>query len=423
MSPLNNIDTTHSDVKTYLKRYESKVHQLALMINDPDPEAGTVYTPSEIAQQPLLWRKTVKSFKEKATDLKIFLRKTGLFNDIDRPHIILTGAGTSDYVGLSLADLFRTTFKTPSNNWATTRITASPEDYLSHHHKYLIVHFARSGNSPESRAVLELALKDYVDNTFHIVITCNPEGELAKTALLNPDKVYLILLPEESNDKGLAMTSSFSTMVTAGQCLANLDNIDSFESLIENVAESAEYFIDEYADTIFQLADPSVNRAFYLGNKDLLGAANESALKVQELTVGHLIAKAEDTLTFRHGPISAVDANTLVCFFLSEDPFTFRYELDVVEQYYLAFEEIGAKSVIVGSGNLMDSYSLPIHKFTYDPDGKWKIPYHYQVNIAVLFGQIFGLFASFRRNINIDNPAKQNGLYSRIVQGVRVYQR
>ena len=423
MPQLNNIDTLNSDVKSYLKRYESKVHQLALMINNPNAELGTEFTPAEIAQQPMLWRKTVRSIKEKAKDLKAFLHKSGLFNENDRSHIILTGAGTSDYVGLSLADLFRTTFKTPSNNWATTRITASPEDYLSHHHNYLIVHFARSGNSPESRAVLEMALKNYVDNTYHIVITCNPDGELAKTALLNPDKVFLILLPEESNDKGLAMTSSFSAMITAGQCLANLDNIETFDTLIENIAESAEYFIDEYADAIFNLADPSIKRAFYLGNKDLLGAANESALKVQELTVGHLIAKAEDTLTFRHGPISAVDANTLVCFFLSEDPFTIRYELDVVEQYHLAFEEIGAKSVILGSGNLMDSYSLPLHKFMYDPARKWNIPYHYQVNIAVLFGQIFGLFAAYRRKINIDNPAKQNGLYSRIVQGVRLYQK
>lgn len=423
MSPLNSIDTLTSDVSTYLNRYASKDHQLAYMINNPNSELGTQHTPREIAQQPFVWRKTARYFVENAASIKAFMKKSGLFNKNNRSHIILTGAGTSDYVGLSLADLYRTTFKTPSNNWATTRITASPSDYLSDHHEYLIVHFARSGNSPESRAVLELALKDYSTNTYHIVITCNPEGELAKIARNNPDKVYLILLPEESNDKGLAMTSSFSTMVTAGQCLANLDNIVSFESLIENVAESAEYFIDEYSDAIFGLADPLVNRAFYLGNKDLLGAANESALKVQELTVGQLIAKAEDTLTFRHGPISAVDSKTVVCFFLSEDPFTFRYELDVVEQYNLAFSEIGAKSVVVGSGNLLDSSVLPINKFVYDPFGKWSIPYHYQVNIAVLFGQIFGLFAAYRRKINIDNPSKQNGLYSRIVQGVRVYQR
>jgi tagatose-6-phosphate ketose/aldose isomerase len=423
MSPLNSIEIQTSDVDTYLNRYESKDHKLAYMVNNPDSELGTQFTPREIAQQPLLWRKTVRYFVENASSIKSFLKKSGLFNKNNRSHIILTGAGTSDYVGLSLADLYRTTFKTPSNNWATTRITASPGDYLSDHHDYLVIHFARSGNSPESRAVLDLALKDYRENTYHVVITCNPDGELATIAKLNPDKVYLILLPEESNDKGLAMTSSFSTMVTAGQCLANLDNIETFESLIENVSESAEYFIDEYTDLIYDLADPSITRAFYLGNKDLLGAANESALKVQELTVGQLIAKAEDTLTFRHGPISAVDSNTVVCFFLSEDPFTFRYELDVVEQYYLAFKEIGVKSVVVGSGNLLESNVQPMLKFVYDPKGKWNIPYHYQVNIAILFGQIFGLFAAFRRKINIDNPAKQNGLYSRIVQGVRVYQR
>ncbi len=417
------ISDSELEVMNYLKRYLVKDHHLAKMVNVPDSIPGIEHTPKEIAQQPHLWRKTASLIKNLAPELQTFLKKSRVLESTNRAHIILTGAGTSDYAGLSLADLFRTKFQTPSTNWATTRITASPEDYLNKYHNYLIIHFARSGNSPESCAVLELALRKYPENTRHIVITCNSQGELAKTARKNPDQVFLVLLPEESNDKGLAMTSSFSSMVTAGQCLANLERIDEFSEVINKIAESAEYFIDNYTDTIFDLANPSVNRAFYLGNRDLLGAANEAALKVQELTVGQLIAKAEDTLTFRHGPISAVDSKTLVCFFLSEDPFTFRYELDVVEQYHEAFDEMGVKLVLIGSGNHSDSQYLPGNKLNYDPEKKWNIPIHYQVNIAVLFGQLFGLFASFRRGLNVDNPASQKALYSRIVQGVRLYER
>lgn len=410
-------------VQEYLKRFEGRHSPLAAMVNKPESSKGLEFTPSEIAQQPYLWRQTAKLVHDQAPALSAFLNKARMFSDTQRSHIILTGAGTSDYVGLSLADLFRIKFKTPSINWSTARITASPDDYLNTHHHYLIVHFARSGNSPESAAVLRLALNDYPDNTLHVVITCNRNGELANIARQNPDKAYLLLLPDESNDRGLAMTSSFSSMVIAGQAIANISDIDTYVTLVDRMAGSAEHFIDTYAEEIFTLADPTITRAFYLGNRDLLGAANESALKVQELTMGKLIAKAEDTLTFRHGPISAVDSKTLVCFFLSEDNLTLRYEVDVLNQYEDAFEQLGVVSVVVGSNHKSNTQNQTAHYLSYDPDHSWNIPSLYQVNLAVLFGQLFGLFASTRRNINVDNPAAEKALYSRIVQGVRLHER
>ncbi len=60
----------------------------------------------------------------------------------------------------------------------------------------------RSGNSPESIASYNLANK-LVDDISHIFITCNKEGgQLAKISQDN-EKVLLLLMPEESNDKGL----------------------------------------------------------------------------------------------------------------------------------------------------------------------------------------------------------------------------
>lgn len=410
-------------VQEYLKRFAGLHTPLADMVNHPDPEKGLEFTPSEIAQQPFLWRQTAELVRDQAPAIQEFLKEAQLFNTKDRCHIILTGAGTSDYVGLSLADLFRVKFKTPSINWSTTRITASPDDYINTHHNYLILHFARSGNSPESCAVLKLALEHYPETTRHIVISCNRDGELAKLAYQNSDRVYVLILPDASNDRGLAMTSSYSSMVIAGQAVANIQDIDRYVDLVERMARCAEEFMDRYSEEIFTLADPTMLRAFYLGNRDLLGAANESALKVQELTMGKLIAKAEDTLTFRHGPISAVDETTMVCFFLSEDNLTLRYEMDVLNQYEAAFNQLGVTSVVIGSNHKRDSSNKSAHYLSYDPDHIWNIPSLYQVNLAVLFGQLFGLFASSRRNINVDNPALGKALYSRIVQGVRLHER
>lgn len=419
------MNTTSNALEDYLKKLFTNENKLSELISNP--KEGSTHTPREIAQQPYLWRDTASLMADHASNLKSFLDSAGFYNKQDRPNIIMTGAGTSDYVGLSLVDVLRTKFKTNCNNWPTTRITANPETFFIDSQNHVMLHFARSGNSPESIAVLEMALEHFSNVTHHIVITCNKNGQLFKLAKQYPDKVYSIVLNEATNDNGLAMTSSFSNMIIAGQALAHLDDMAEFKDLIKRTALAGEYLLNIYSDDIYNLASPDLTRAFYLGNNELFGAAAESALKVQELTMGQLISKGEDTMAFRHGPISAVDSNTMVCFFLSVDEFTLRYELDVLLQFRKQFHEMGTKTVVVGartpeSMNLNGEIEGSVHYITFDPDNKFNIPNLYQVNIQVLFGQLFGLFSSIRRNINVDNPTEgDNALYSRTVQGVKLY--
>lgn len=412
-----------SSLEAYLSRFGQKSHALARLVRQPDAGRGVVYTPREIAQQPYLWRRTARMMADHAPALKQFLGDAGLYNqDHKRPHVILAGAGTSDYIGLALADLLRTKFHTPCSNWPSTRITAAPYAFFVDDLRFLIIHFARSGNSPESKATLMMALKHSPETSRHIVITCNPDGELARLARDHPEVVYLILLDQRCNDRGLAMTSSFSNMVIAGQSLVHLEQPKFFTKLIDRIAAAGEHLIDTYADTIHALSDPELKRLFYLGNNDLIGAATESALKAQELTAGAMTAHGEDTLAFRHGPISAVDEQTMVTFFLSDNEFTRRYELDVLLQYQKAFRQIGAHIVVVTAERPPVSIDESVSVITYDTDRKWQIPSLYQTNIAVLYGQLFGLFAAYRRGINIDDPSVRKSLYSHTVQGVQLYE-
>ncbi|MEX0928125.1 MAG: hypothetical protein WD266_05290 [Balneolales bacterium] len=407
--------------KRYLDRqYAGKNTLSDLLFSD----GKALHTPREIAQQPWTWRQTGALMSRHAPELQAFLQKAGLYNKGNRPSLILTGAGTSDYVGLSLVDLLRNRFATHCHNWSTTRITVSPDVYFTANHNHVLIHFARSGNSPESTAVLDMALRHFPNVTHHLVITCNKDGELARIADEHPDKVYSIVLDESTNDKGLAMTSSFSNLVLAGQALVHLSDMDHFQDLVERMAGAAEYFINTYCDQIYDLASPELTRAFYLGNNELLGAAVESALKVQELTRGRLMAKGEDTMAFRHGPVSAVDSHTLVCFFLSADAFTLQYELDVLYQFSRPFQEMGTKTVVVSAGSQKNDRENEdyIHHITFDPEAGFNIPKLYQVNIQILFGQLFGLFSAHRRGIHIDDPTSgDHPLYSRTVKGVRLY--
>lgn len=409
-------------VDDYLEHYALQDHELAQMIREADPVSGTVHTPREVVQQPLLWRHTARLMQAQAPELRAFLQQAGCYGgDGPPPTVVFTGAGTSDYVGLSVVDLLRRQLGLHVVNWPTTRITPFPDALLRPGERYLIVHVARSGNSPESTAVLEIGLQRPAEQIRHLVITCNPDGQLAQRAAAHPDKVRTVVMHEACHDKGLAMTSSFSCMVIAAQALAYLDEIDAFVERIDRSAEAGEHLLETYTDALYALAGADLDRVFYLGNGDLLGAATESALKVQELTGGQLIAKGEDTMAFRHGPISAVNERSLICFFLSACPYARPYEMDVLRQYQDAFVEMGARVLLVSDQAPEIELREGITLITYDPDGQWQVPHLEQVNLATLIGQLIGVFAAYRRGVSVDNPSTEKTLYNRTVQGVQIY--
>ena len=73
-------------------------------------------------------------------------------------------------------------------------------------------------------------------------------------------------------------------------------------------------------------------RVVYLGSGALKGLAREAALKMLELTDGQVIAAADSTLGFRHGPKTILNAQSLVVVFLCNDPHARRYDLDLVRE-------------------------------------------------------------------------------------------
>jgi tagatose-6-phosphate ketose/aldose isomerase len=402
----------------YVQQISEAEHELAKLLNNPDESRGTVHTPREIAQQPFLWRETAHHLAQQAPELRLFLESAGLYSTDNRTQLMFAGAGSSDYVGLSIADLLRIRLKTASTNWPTTRLTVAPETFFLPQQEYLLVHFSRSGNSPESTAAFNWALEHRRDTVRQLVITCNRDGKLAALARRHSRHAYLIVLPEATHDEGLAMTSSFTSMVVAGQALGYLDRMEEFTNLIDRVASTAEHIVYRFTNAIADLAREPIARAFYLGNNDLLGAATEAALKIQELTAGEITARGEDTMAFRHGPISAVDSDTLIGFFLSVDPAIRRYEIDLIEQFLDAFRTMGARMLTIGPAPRGIRSAEDILSIGY---GEVELPPYFQSGPAVLVGQLLALFAAYDRSYHVDDPSRDKALYSRTVQGVKLY--
>ena len=371
---------------------------------------GGYYTAKEISSQPDMWLKTYQRVKDEKKQTKDFL---GNIVDKKNPCVILTGAGTSAFIGEVLAGTVQKHLKVSAISIPTTDIITHAEDYFIRSKPTILVSFARSGDSPESLATVKLA-EDNCDDLYQLIITCNKNGELA----IKPrsDNTYVFILPEETNDRSLAMTSSFSSMLLAGLLILNLDDIENMLPIIESLYECGRFILRENLLKLRSIAALDFKRAVFLGSGPLLGIAHESHLKVQELSDGKVICKYDSFLGFRHGPRAVVDESTLITYLLSNNAYARQYELDLIRS--IAESPTGAKSL--GVGHDLDKLGLDFDYTIKFPEYSANIPEEFYSVIYILPAQIIGFYKSLDLGLEPDSPSK-GGSISRVVQGVTIY--
>jgi len=378
-------------------------------------QLGVEATPSEIAHQPEMWRDTAGRVAETAPGLR------ALFGQLSLPgraaEVVFAGAGTSDFVGRCLEAPVSAAWRTRALAVPTTDIVTHPAWAFPSARPAVLVSFARSGNSPESVAAMDLALA-LRPEVRHLVITCNAEGELAKRAAGLGDRAFALVLHPRTNDRGLAMTSAFTSMVIAGLGLAYLDRVEEYVDLVDRTATAAERVLEVAPDIADSLAKHGPQRACFLGSGPLLGAATECHLKLQELTDGRIICFYDTFLGLRHGPRAAIREDTLVVCFLSSDPQVRRYELDLIRSNRA--QGIGLAHVIVADRADQELSGLAEHVIAYDPDGMLALPDAFAAPVVTIVGQLLGLFASLASGLKPDTPSA-GGVISRVVQGVTIY--
>lgn len=383
------------------------------LTEDKWKEKNGLNTAREIYQQPELWLETAKIVEENKEKIEEFLKR---LDGEKETRIIFTGAGTSAYAGEIAIPYLNSKYDYKFEAIATTDIVSSPKSYLKKDNSTVIVSFARSGNSPESVATYKLA-EELVDDISHVFVTCNPEGELSKIAKDN-ENVLLLLMPERSNDKGFAMTSSFTTMLLGSLLTFDIDNI---EENIKNIAELSKLgtkIVNEGYKDIEKLVNLEYDRVVYLGSESMKGLARESALKVLELTRGKVVSSYESILGFRHGPKSIINDKTLVFAYMSEDEYTRKYDLDLVKETHGDF---GDHKVIT----ISKIYDEEIEKHS---DYHWYLSHEnkeigneiYSTIAYVLYAQLFALMSSVKLGIEPDNPSP-SGAVNRVVKGVTIY--
>ncbi|AVE58161.1 AgaS family sugar isomerase [Citrobacter sp. CK184] len=376
------------------------------------PETRTsvtgTWTEEEIRQQPASWIRSLNNISSIRSAIDRFLTPLLCKNDL---RIILTGAGTSAFIGDIIAPwLSRHTGKNITAV-PTTDLVTNPMDYLTPAHPLLLVSFARSGNSPESVAAVELA-NQFVPECYHLSITCNEAGNLYQNAV-DSDNAFALLMPAETHDRGFAMTSSITTMMAS--CLAvfapDMINNQTFRDVADR-CQTILTSLGDFSKGVF--GNEPWKRIVYLGSGGLQGAARESALKVLELTAGKLAAFYDSPTGFRHGPKSLVDNETLVVVFISSHPYTRQYDLDLLAELRRDQQALRVVAIAAESDPVIDAgphILLPPSRAFIDTELAF---------CFLIYAQVFALTQSISVGNTPDTPSA-SGTVNRVVQGVVIH--
>ena len=375
-------------------------------------ETSSTFTVSEIYQQPATWEKTCRQIAEHKDEIQKFIDQVITCDDFD---VVLTGAGTSEFVGNALFPHLTGLLNYKVKSYGTTDIVATPEAYLSRTKPTLLISFGRSGNSPESVGAIDAA-ESVCDNVYHLFVTCNKNGALSKRADTT-DNCYAINLTDETHDQSFAMTSSFSNMYLATYLCFHLSELDKVTADVRKIAAAGQEFLDNNFGTAQKIVDEyDFKRIVYLGSNTLKGTSQESALKMLELTAGKVVTMYDTPLGFRHGPKSIIDDTTITVVYLSDDPYTRQYEIDLIKE--MSGQRKGNKIVAVMSSQDDAVAALVDYTVVYGLDEKYE-------NVLlgldyILFAQTLAVLKSLSMSITPDNPCP-TGEVNRVVKGVTLY--
>jgi tagatose-6-phosphate ketose/aldose isomerase len=366
-------------------------------------DLGAVHT-----AQPELWLKIYRQILGDKNRISSYLNES--LPKVNK--IILTGAGTSAYIGLSLQGTFNRFFNIHTLAVATTDLVSHPNDYFFDKETIMLISFARSGNSPESSAVVDLADK-VCKKCYHIVITCDEAGQLARRQS-NSTK-FIVLLPPESNDKSLAMTGSYSGMLLCGFLLARIREIEILGPQVVILHQYGKKILDQYASQLKEVASLDFKRAVFLGSGPFYGTATESQLKLQELTDGTIICKNDSFLGFRHGPKAVTNEKTLLVFIISNNPYVQQYEKDLI----LSMKK-GKKALYT-----IGIFESPVNGLEFDleiilSDSGKHIDEELLTICDILPAQLLGFYKSLALGLKPDAPSV-SGAISRVVEDVVIY--
>ncbi len=260
------------------------------------------FTRSEIASQPIVWKKTLQKMNVQRDALSANLASLK-----HRPWIV-TGCGSTYYLSLHAASVLRSiglnAFAFPASE-----LVFFPQKHLPAGFVLLVI--SRSGTTTETLWAMDAYRHLMPEDGKIICITCVPDTPMVTGS-------DLVLLAPDAQEESVAQTRSFSSMALMVQALAVfLEGEEKLTAPLENIPQSLPLVLPRYEALLEKIGnDLNLDRFFFLGTGPFYGIANECMLKTKEMCCTW--SEAYHTLEFRHGPMSVVAPSALVVGLISD---------------------------------------------------------------------------------------------------------
>ena len=370
---------------------------------------GWRHTLTEIFQQPELWRQTAELAALVAGRRLERLRRSEF--------VVLTGSGSSHYVGECIAPAIQRRTGRATLALGSGELLLARRDLLPPQRPLMLVSFARSGNSPESSALISSCL-EHEPAVEHLVLTCNPSGSVARRWGAGAEqRVSVEVLDPRTCDKSLVMTSSFTNLALAGLGLGYAESLKTYLRHTETLVGVGLDLLDSWLDRLESIARKPFARMIALGSGGQFGTARESALKMLEMTDGRVATQAESWLGFRHGPMCAFGHDCLLVLFFSGEGPKRAYQLDVLREV----RDKGLGGTVVAVGREIPAELLSDGDLLVGPRGLAELPDEWAAIAETMVGQLLGFFRCLEEGLEPDLPAG-SGSISRVVPEFRLYQ-
>jgi tagatose-6-phosphate ketose/aldose isomerase len=401
---------TRSATEDRVRELAATTPALATLLTAGEDDArpvGFEHTLHEMAQQPFVWADTAlraASFAEQILG--------PVLHEQRYRGVVLTGSGSSHYVGELVAPALRAALGLPVFAVAAGDLLTHGAAAFPATGPLLMVSIARSGNSPESLAAVRVAAKEAPATAF-LHICCNADGRLAQGTPGDPEAHRLVLHPL-TNDRSLVMTSSFTSLALAALSLGYAGRMENYLAEAKRLCDAVLQHQSACAAFAAALDFSSIRRAVFLGSGCQYGAAREAALKLTEMTAGAIVAMAETHLGLRHGPMAAIHADTLLVSLVPPAFRPSRYATDLVAE--LRAKRLGAGTVLHGSG----CAPLLLGDDTQSPNDLPTAGEAFAAIENVTLAQWMGFFASLHHGLSPDAPSRSN-VITRVVPPFPIY--
>lgn len=331
------------------------------------------HTLQEIRSQPWVWEQSLQ--KLSGLDRKKFPQ----FSNYDQ--ILFTGCGSTYYLSLWAARLCENETGAVCRAAPASDLILHPRAWLAPERRSLLVAISRSAETTETiRALGAFQAGQHGDA---VVVTCYPERRLAQ---LTP---WVVPVPD-SQEESVAQTRSFTSMMLGVLWLV-IGTVPA--TLPGQFAQAGKALLDQYAPLAKQIGThPKLSKFFFLGSGALYGLACEAMLKMKEMSMAQ--SEAFHVLEFRHGPMSIVDADSLVIGLM--DGAHRQSEMDVLKEMRLK----GARTLGLGDLETSDAQDTFSDRILF-PDihpRPWRAPLY----LPIL--QLIAYEKAIAKNLDPDHP-------------------